>query len=84
MLQIIAFGLRAFERLIQAGTGEIIARVGLSHFQNTVGVFQRGYEIVVDLMQMAQIARQTLQHSLWGCGAKVVGFERHVWPKLAQ
>ena len=84
MLQVESLGLRAFQMLIQAGSSEIVAGVGLTELQHASGILERREQIFIDLMQMTQIARQALEHRLRRRGAHVIRLERHVGPELTQ
>lgn len=56
VFEIEAFGVRAVEALVQAGAGEVVGGVCVTEFEHAFGVDQRGDEVVVGQVQLAQVA----------------------------
>ncbi|MCY1400037.1 hypothetical protein D9M71_151100 [compost metagenome] len=83
MLQVKTLGVRAVQPLVQAGPGQVVGGTGVAQFQDAIGVDQGIDDIVVGQVQLAQVARQPLQHLHRLGGFQVLGAELDVRAVLA-
>jgi len=83
MLQVEALGVRAVQPLVKTGTGQVVGRRVIAQLQHTLGVDQRTDVVVVGKVQLAQVARQPLQHLPGFGGEQVLGAELQVRAVLA-
>ncbi|MNH97946.1 hypothetical protein D3C73_506530 [compost metagenome] len=83
MLQVETLGIGAVQPLVEAGSGQVVGGGAVAQFQHAFGVHQRTDVIFVGKVQLAQIARQALQHLHGLGGDQVFGAELQVRAVLA-
>lgn len=83
VLQVEAFGVGAVQVLVEAGAGQVVGGAAIAQFQDPLGVDQRIEVVVVAQVQLAQVARQALEHLLRAGGGQVLGGQLDVRPVLA-
>ena len=56
MLQVEAFGIRAFQALVEAGPCQVVGGAAVADFQDPFGIDQGPQVVVVGQVQLAQVA----------------------------
>ncbi len=56
VLQVEAFGIRAFQALVEAGPGQVVGGAAVADFQDPFGIDQGPQVVVVGQVQLAQVA----------------------------